>query len=167
MTTPDELFAKSEFSNKREPHEFREAVRTADWLSGLIRNGRNITKTQCPFPDLLFTHFPGESASGKEGFFAQMMGTKPYIHDYLFWWEEATSGFIELKWGTNKPSKGQLQFDSKLEARGFKYRALCYSTEEVRDTLISWKRPYVPVPIPPRKATDDDKRRFMAEMYKR
>ena len=174
MTTPEELFSKSEFDKRREHVEFHETVRTADWLKGELHYGKNITLTQAPFPGLEFTHFPGEGRDGTEGHFAKRMGVRPGVDDFLFWWGLAgegfepipCSGFIELKVQGKKPKKLQTEFDRRMKAMGFKYRAVCYTTEEVRDTLISWGIPYKHVSIPPRKPTKEETRNFALEMLR-
>lgn len=162
-----DLFAPSEFSRIREHPEYNETVRCSDWLKGEIHNGRNVTHTKRPFSPLLFTHFPAEGAHGKEGFFAKRMGVRDSIHDYLFWWDGANTGFIELKADGKVQTSGQRDFDSKLEILGFKHRAVCYSTEQVRDTLIAWGIPYTDVPIPPRKLTHNEKLAMTAHIYGR
>jgi hypothetical protein len=166
MTTPEELFSKSEFDYSREHPEYHETVRTSDWLKGEVHNGRNVTHIQKPFPGLEFTHFPNEGAYGKQGHFAKRMGVRKDIQDFIFWWALEQTGFIELKIDDNKQSSGQRDFDSKLAELGFKHRSVCYSTEEIRDTLIGWYIPYVYVPIPPRKPTMAEKRNFALEMLR-
>jgi len=160
------LFTPSTFSKKREHPEYHETVRTSDWLKGEIHNGRNIIHVQRPFPGLEFTHFPAEGASGKEGFFAKRMGVRSGIHDFLFWWIGPNTGFIEMKEEGKQPKKHQLEFDLRIAAMGFKFRAVCYTTEQVRDTLIEWGNEYRPCHIPPRKATFNDKMAAMAELYR-
>lgn len=159
------LFSPSQFSKKREHPEFHETVRCADWLKGEIHSGRNVIHVQKPF-DIEFTHFPAEGAYGKEGFFAQRMGVRKNVHDFLFWWSPAQSGFVEMKAKGNSQTSGQRDFDSKLAAMGFKYRAVCYTTEEVRDVLISWGLPYKTATIPPRKMTHSELLAMQSEMYK-
>lgn len=163
----NDLFIPSEFSKKREATEYHEVVRTADWLKGEIHHGRNVTHTQRPFPGMEFTHFPGEGAYGKEGFFAKRMGVRPFIHDFLFFWgPPANNAFIEMKADGKSQNSGQRDFDSKLAAMGFKYRAVCYRAEEVRDRLIHWGVYFKSVPIPPRKLTHREQLAMQAELYR-
>lgn len=160
------IFTPSTFSKKREHPEYTETVRTADWLKGEIHNGKNVIHVQRPFPGIEFTHFPAEGQYGKEGFFAKRMGVRKDIHDFIFWWEGAKTGFIEMKADGNKQSSGQRDFDSKLAAMGFTHRAVCYSTEEVCDKLILWGIYYKPTPIPPRKLTTNQLLAMQAEIYR-
>lgn len=160
-----ELFTKSEFDTRREHPEFHETVRCSDWLKGQILNGRNVIRTQVPFAPMLFTHFPGEGAYGKEGHFAERMGVRKSVHDFIFWWDGGNTGFIEMKATGNGQSSGQRDFDSKLAILGFKYRAVCYTTEQVRDTLKAWGIPYKETPIPPRKLTHNEKLAMTAHIY--
>jgi hypothetical protein len=149
-----ELFTKSEFDSKREHLEYNETVRCASWLKGEIYHGRNIMRTQRPFPMLLFSHFPGEGKDAAEGFFLKRMGVREGIHDFLFCWPPAQCGFMELKVKGKTQRSSQVGFDMTLAEFGFKHRAVCYTTEEVRDKLIAFGVPgYIPVPIPSRKLT--------------
>lgn len=160
------LFTPSEFSKKREHPEYHETVRCSDWLKGQIHIGKNVIKQQVPF-QMEFTHFPAEGAYGKEGFFAKRMGVRSSIHDFLFWFAVGQSGFIEMKAIGNVQSSGQRDFDGRLAKMGFKHRAVCYTTEEVRDTLISWGLPYTPINIPPRKMTYSEQFAMQAEIYRK
>lgn len=45
--------------------------------------------------------------------------------------------FIEMKVGTNKASKNQLEWLSQLSYEGY-YTAVCYSWQEARDVLINY-----------------------------
>lgn len=161
-----DLFSPSKYSKKREATEFHEVVRTADWLRGEIHQGKNVYYTTRPFPDLEFTHFPGEGSSGKEGFFAKRMGVRAGVHDFLFWWPMAQTGFIEMKAPDKKQKSGQRDFDGKLAAMGFACRAVCYSTEEVRDCLKEWGLAYKHVEIPAKRLTHAQLLAIQAEIYR-
>jgi hypothetical protein len=148
-----ELFTKSEFDSKRDHPEFKETVRTADWLRGQIYNGRNIMHTNKPFSGLRFTHMPSEAGDATAGFFSKRMGLDKGWSDFIFLWEGANVGFVEMKAKGKTQRPDQVGFHNAITEMGFKYKAVCCTTEEVRDKLIAWGVPYTPVPIPPRKLT--------------
>lgn len=162
MTDAKELFTPSQFDTKRQHPEYTETARCADWLRGEIHIGRNISYTEKPFPDLIFTHYPSEGAHGKEGFFLKRMGTLPNVFDFIMWWSPGKTGFVEMKANGNMLSIGQKRFDAIMQERGFHNRAVCYTAEEVRDTLIKWGLRYNPVPIPMRKLTHAEQ---LADQY--
>lgn len=165
--TPEELFTKSEFDNRREHPEFHETVRCADYLRGEIHKGKNVQHVQRPFPGIRFTHFPAESGDGTSGFFAKRMGLDIGWSDFIFLWgPPAKTGFIELKVVGKDLKPKQKQFFYDIEAMGFDYKAKCFTTEQVRDTLISWKIPYKPCVIQPKKMTFQEQMALQAEIYR-
>ena len=166
MQDADELFIPSEYSQLREHTEYREVVRTADWLRGEIHKGKSVYYAPKPFPDIIFTHFPAESGDATSGFFAKRMGLHKGVFDFIFWWATAKTGFIEMKADGRGMKPAQIRFDTRMNEMGFTNRALCYRAEQVRDNLIKWGIPYNDVPIPQRKITHAEALAFQREMYR-
>jgi hypothetical protein len=148
----------------RENPEARLQIASANYLRGIIRNGRTVIKVQKPFPELLAMHVSNEASDEKQAFWNGIKGILPGAPDWLLFWSVKEAGAVELKIDTGL-SGNQKDFAIKFQDIGFRY-AVCKSVASVRDTLISWGLPCKNTQAIEPNPSLKDKMEFMAEMYR-
>lgn len=92
-----------------------------------------------PELDLLF-HIPNEGKRDKRtGARLKAQGMRPGVPDLCL--PVPTSQFhglyIELKFGSNKPTAEQIRWLDALKRQGYK-TAVCYGWEEAKDTILNY-----------------------------
>lgn len=107
------------------------------YLNGHIRKGRSVIHVTPPFQNLDFTFVANEGRSEADGAKFKVMGVRPGVTDFLFWWPNKGFGAVELKTPIGTLSPHQRDFRSKMETYGHNW-ALCRSVAQVRDTLVGW-----------------------------
>ena len=108
-----------------------------DYLRGRKQHGRNVIMVTVPFPQITFTCVANERTNKAEGGKFKRRGTRAGVTDYLFWWDNAGHGLIEIKDETGGLQPSQRDFKYRIIKHGHKW-GMARRVYEVRDLLMSW-----------------------------
>lgn len=149
--------------------EARLQIATANYLKGIIRNGKTVINVQAPFPGLLWTHVSNEQKDAKEAFWGQIKGVRAGTPDILAW--ERINGVsaslaIELKVKGRPQRPNQKEFQRRFAEKGGLY-AVCETVKAVRDQLIVWGLKCYNMNCVEPRLSNEELLAIQAELYKR
>jgi VRR-NUC domain len=165
MTTPEELFAKSEFS-AREYKETRLQMAICNYLKGVIRQGNKTTSIQAPFPGLVWTYTGGEGKDDNDRLWNYLKGRRSGVPDYFSWYAGVPSQAIETKTVDGKLEPKQKDFLRDFEAAGG-VTCIPRSVAAVRDFYIGLGIPCKNTHCIEPKLSHSELMSLQRELYKR
>lgn len=115
--------------------EYKLHVAIIDHLRGQKRVGREIIKSNQPFPGLFVSHIY-QGRSKEEGFFLKSMGVVAGMPDILAIWKDGW-GFLEVKTENGKLSTAQKRFMWFCQERNINW-ALVRSVAEAHNKFKNW-----------------------------